>query len=664
MQPPPTRLSVEPLEQRLTPTWGVPWYSPTTLSLSFAPDGADVSGSQNTLHSVLGPNAAAWEREILRAFQTWAIEANINIGLTSDGGQAFGIAGQSEGDPRFGDIRIGARPLSTAPSNVDLAATVGYDHGGGTWSGDMLLNSLYNYSVAGGPGQFDLFTVALHEASHSFGFADDTSNPNSVLWPGYVPRTGLAASDVAALRSLYGARSADAFEGAAGNGSAATAFDLTANGNLTAVAADVTTIGDADVYQFTTPSADSGLTGLTVRVQAAGISLLTPRVTVLDAQGNVLASAVTTDPLSNDLSVALPNYSPETTYFVRVEGAGTDVFSAGAYDLRLSYSDAEGNAVAFGNSFGLGGATVNTEAAGGDTLWTAQTLGGVNQTHSTAFAAVGSISNSSDADWYTITPTSLTGFTGTLTVGVVPQDQDTAGVRPTVAVFDALGNQLPAVVVANEQGAFTVQVADQAPGATYHLRVTAADPTGSRAVGGYALAANLAPAAVTSFDSLASATLTASADTIYSRLSLGGGKLVQFSLTASAAAGAPDEAVGLTVVDSAGATVFTLAARAGKPLATGTVWLSADTYTVVLRGATRDGSPLQTLSVSASMRERSDPMDPIFLDPNSLPQSPPLSPPPPPPPPPGGWFFISQLTALPPATPILDPIANPFLNLD
>ncbi len=670
---PPTRLSVEQLEPRLTPTWGVPWYSPTSLTLSFAPDGTDASGASNTLHSLLGPDTAAWERVILQAFQTWAIETNINIGLVSDDGSPLGTPGLAQGDPRFGDIRIAARPLSTSPGNLDLAGAIGFDPSGGTWSGDLLFNSLFPIGIGDSPTQYDLFTVALHEAGHSFGFGDTPNDPSSVLYPGYVVRTGLAPEDIAAIQSLYGARTPDAFEGASGDDTLGPAVNLTADGNLTAISADITTIGDTDVYQFTTPSTDTGINSLTVNLQAAGISLLTPKVTILDSNGNVVASAISTDPLNNNLSITLPNYSPSTTYYVKVEGSGTDVFSAGAYNLRLDYSQP------YGNAFGIGTGYVNNEANSNgtnNTLATAETLGLSSETHAEAFAAVGALSNSSDVDWYQITPTSLTNFTGTLTVSVVPQDQDTSGAYATVDVFDATGNQLSAVVVTNEHGAFTVQLANQQPGATYYLRVSAANPGGTHATGGYALAADLSDTDVTTFNALSTGTLTADASTLYAPLSISQGKLVQYSLTATTAPGSADAAVGMTIVDSNGNVVFSMVAEAGQPMATGTVWLAAGTYTVVFTGGTRDGSPLPDLSFSAAGRERSDPMDPIFLDPIGTPPAspppplmtpPPASPPPASPPPPpstSGWISIGTLATDPPPITIVDPIANPFLGLD
>jgi hypothetical protein len=646
----PLRLSVEKLEDRLTPTWGVGWYSPGHLTLSFVPDGTDVSETPSSLHALLGPDTTAWQREILRAFQTWAIETNVNIGLVADGGQPLGVAGLAQGDTRFGDVRIAARPLSTTAGDTDLAGAVGFDYSGGTWSGDLLLNPLFQIGIGHSPTQYDLYSVVLHEASHSFGFGDDPTNAASVMWPGYTTWTGLAPVDIAAIQSMYGVRTSDPFEGTAGNETIANAFDLTQNGNLTAFSADITQIGDVDVYRFTTPSTSS-VTGLTINLQAAGISLLTGRVTVLDADGNVVASAVTTNPLDNNLSISLRNYQASTTYYVKVEGAGSDVFSAGAYALRLQYSPD-----AIGNSFGLGSSFVNTESGSNDTRESAVPLGFSADAHGEAFTVVGTLDNSADSDWYRITPTSLMDYSGTLTVGVVPMAAN--GVRATVAVFDAQGQELQSVVVTNENGAFTVQLANQHTGSAYYLRVTAVNPAGTHAVGGYALAANLSPYAVTTFDGLTTTTQTDAHSVLTSEMTLAGGKLTQFSLSASTSATAPvSAAVRMTILDASGAIVFTMVAQAGNPLATGTVWLSAGTYTVLFNSATRDGSALQGLTFSLAARERSDPMDPYLADPIS-PAMPPTNPLPITEP-----ITVAQPTPISPSDPIADPVIDPFMGL-
>ena len=208
-------------------------------------------------------------------------------------------------------------------------------------------------------------------------------------------------------------------------------------------------------------------------------------------------------------------------------------------------------------------------------------------------------------------------------------------------MYDAQGQELQSGCRHQRNGAFTVQLADQHPGTTYFLRVAATSPDGSHAVGEYALAASLAQTDVTTFDHLATSTLTDSQSTLSSQLTLPGGKLTQFSFAASATESAPDSAVRMSIFDPAGQLIFTMVAQAGEQLTTGTVWLSAGTYTVVFNAATRDGSALEGLTFRLAARERSDPMDPFIEHP--------IAPPP------------SRLTAAPiaiiPPSPI--PIADP-----
>ena len=90
---------VEVLEDRAVPAdFGVPWADPSRLTLSFAPDGTAIAGQSSSLFQTLNSQQATadWQREILQAFQTWAVQANINIGVVSDGGEAFGTAGPSQ----------------------------------------------------------------------------------------------------------------------------------------------------------------------------------------------------------------------------------------------------------------------------------------------------------------------------------------------------------------------------------------------------------------------------------------------------------------------------------------------------------------------------------------------------------------------------------------
>src|SRR5262249_18590084 len=144
-------LLVEPLEDRtVLTTFGVPWPDATSLRLSFVPDGTPIDGYGSSLFQTLNALAppSVWQTEILRAFQTWAVNAGINIGVVADGGQAGGTPGALQGDSRFGEIRVAAHPLSG-----ELAASSPFSVLGGTSSGDITLNSTALFGI-GDPSKY------------------------------------------------------------------------------------------------------------------------------------------------------------------------------------------------------------------------------------------------------------------------------------------------------------------------------------------------------------------------------------------------------------------------------------------------------------------------------------------------------------------------------
>jgi hypothetical protein len=644
LSPPRTRLSVEPLEDRLTPTFGTPWLDGSSLTLSFVPDGTNISGQPSNLSATLGATTtqAQWERVILQAYQTWAVQANLNIGLVADGGQPMGVAGPSQGDIRFGDIRIGARPLSApgTPGST-MADANGFDYDSQTWAGDLVFNSQYQFGIGGTPNQqSDLFTVALHEAGHSFGLADTSTDPTSAMYAQYGGiLAGPSAADIAALQALYGPRQNDAYEGTSGNSTLAAAYPL---GNLTALSAGVNQIGDVDLFKFVTPA--WGATGLTVALKASGISFLTGRLSVLDAQGNTVASAVTTDPTNNDLSITVPNYQPSTTYYVKVQGASSDVFSVGAYVLKLNYAGGGGGQSAVTSAF-----NVNVETfANNNTQAGATTLNPVRASKANTFVLLGAVASSSDVDWYKITPTLPTATTGTLFVGTMTT---TNGLLPAVSVYNALGQVLPTVVTMNQSGSYEVQLANATTGTTYFIRVAAAAASSTGTTGIYSLGATLAPIAPTTFNSVTSGTLSTGNSVSYTQMQVTGDRLTQFALSATGGSATAETAVRVTIFDSNGHAVFTAVTIAGAPLTTGAVWLASGTYTVVFNASTQDGSAFQALGVSLSARKLTDPIDPYLEDPLAPPPQPlmPVSAPAP--------------TPMPPPDPIVDPISDPFAGL-
>src|SRR4051812_18522470 len=97
-------LLLELLESRDVPTvTGVPWPEADQLTLSFAPDGTRAGSQASRLFQALDAQLPrrVWELAMLRAFQTWAVQADLNVGLVPDSGAAFGVVGLKQGDPRF-----------------------------------------------------------------------------------------------------------------------------------------------------------------------------------------------------------------------------------------------------------------------------------------------------------------------------------------------------------------------------------------------------------------------------------------------------------------------------------------------------------------------------------------------------------------------------------
>ena len=615
---PPRRLSIEHLEDRLTPSFGTAWLNGSHLTLSFAPDGTNVSGQASNLSALMGSTMtqAQWQMAILTAYQTWADAANLNIGLVADGGQPLGTAGAPQGDVRFGDIRIAAVPMSApgTPGST-MADTVGFDYDSQTWSGDMVFNSNYQFGIGGTPGVLsDLYSVALHEAGHSFGLPDENTDPTSVMYAAYQGvLTGLSASDVAAVQALYGAPPADPYAMSAG-GALSSAYSL---GNITSLSAYLNQIGGTDLYQFTTPSAYSGATGLSINLQAAGISLFTGQVTILDAHGGVVGSASTSDPTNNNLSVTIANYQPSSTYYIKVSGSSSNVFSMGAYVLNLNYS---------GNYYGGHNATtnfytntINSETRANDNTQShAMTLAPVQAAQPNTFALIGSVSNPSDVDWYQFTPTLTTATTGTLFVGTMTT---TNGLMPSISIYDAQGHLLPTIVTANQAGSFEVELANATSGTTYFIKLSGMNGQGS---GYYSLGATLAAAPPTTFAPTVTDTLT-SANTINAtQLTVANDQLVQFALTATTV-GPTAAAVRMSIFDTNGQLVFTMVDFTNQPLATGFIWLAAGNYTLVFNAVNVNGSTIQSVSTALSSRALTDPIDPYPVDPTS-PPPPPLVP--------------------------------------
>jgi hypothetical protein len=612
---------LESLEDRTLPAPLVPaWPDASRLTLSFPADGTPIVDIPSNLFATLdavGPRDW-WQGEVVRAFQTWAALANVNVGVVADDGEAFGTAGRVQGDSRFGDIRIGAHAMSSDA----LAVTVLPDAAlAGTWSGDVFLNSSATFTSD------NLFPVLLHEAAHAFGLGDST-DPHSPRYPQLnLQNVTPTADDIADLQALYGQRTS------ASNHTRNTATQLNYAGMEVAGVAPLVGFGDVtgrgDVHYFSVPIPSNYTDPVTFQLQTSGLSLLAPRLTVEDASGRQLGEADSTSVQGDTVTVHFDHVTRGAVYYARVEGDVAGAFGAGRYALTVTLDSNVVVDPAWTDTIVRGPYTqlpqreitrllLNPDARFRDTH-TPETFGSAVQLRSSPGYAVNShyetlsnLVNGTDEDLYRITAPNGSGTTWVLnvTLTVLPDEA-----VPQVSVYD--NNQhLVSDVLVNGNGTFTVQVAQAQPGAHYFLHV-GAGRAGNAAGGNYLLIAHFG-GPVANLQTFATGTLDAPGGQNAWTLYVGENQLFHFALTATSTDLAPGTAVQMTLTDSAGNVQFTLVAPAGETVSASGVFLKPGAYTVQFT-AVSDGSTPATLNYTLRGNAISDPIGPVADDPTYQP---------------------------------------------
>lgn len=613
---------VELLETRTAPaTYGIPWSNPGHLTLSFAPDGTPIAAHYNQLADLLDPpfgyDRTAWQREAVRALQTWAVHANLSIGLRADDGTPFGLPGRLQGERGFGDIRLAAHQMT--PEVYSLAVPPD-PFLSGTLAGDIFLNSAANLTPD------NLFPILLHEAGHVLGL-EHSDNPASPMYAHFNRITQLTEDDVLAVQALYGARAGDRHEP---NNRRQDAAQISWRGilplylGLTPLVAygDRTTPADVDYFWVEPPLLYTG--PVTFRLQTAGLSFLAPHLAVYDASGRLLGRSESAGVFGGTVSVRIPAANPLGRYYVQVDGPADSLFGIGRYGLSVSFDDRRIIGDEFLADVLRGPLELLTRENDFDKLFlypfqvlfnddlgtnfsfaTAERLDGVpGYRAQTRYEKLASLARG-DVDFYRVRAAAETNV---LTVTLAAPDYN--GLVPAVSVFDAAEQYVPAQVLLNGNGTYTVQAAGLNPGADYFL-VVGAPSRNSGAAGNYLLMADFGRTTA-GLDELVAGTLDERRPQGEYSLYVGQSQLFQFLLSTGTAEPPGNAWVSMELRDVEGNVLFRLSAWAEESASASSLFLVPGEYRARFTAGAAGAPP--ALPYRLRGRSLTDPVGPVVDD--------------------------------------------------
>jgi len=324
------------LEERLLlySTLGGQWTYDSRITYSFMPDGTSVGGVPSALFQTLNANypTATWQQQIEEAATLWENVTNVNLVQVPDGGEAVGAAGDQQDDPRFGDIRIGAVPLSPGT----LAMT--FDPppiNGGTQAGDILFNSNVNWQIN---SNYDLMTVAAHEFGHALGLGESTVS-QAVMYGTYNGiKQALVSDDIAGIQSIYGTRQFDQFNnGSTRDNTPFTATNINSfiagNAQIAIPSLDITTGADSEWFYVNVPSTTSGT--MTVTVQSSNLSSLSPKLQVYTSALSLVGQSSAINSMGATISVTSSVQAGQGYYFKVLAAGGPGAI--GGYGLLANF---------------------------------------------------------------------------------------------------------------------------------------------------------------------------------------------------------------------------------------------------------------------------------------------------------------------------------------
>lgn len=616
-------------DRRMLTVFGTVWPNQRDLAISFPNDGVQIGKHQNEINEMLDVLASRqqWQELALRAYQTWAVHADINVGLRNDYNNGFGTPGMIVGDPRFGEFRIGAYPQEGLVAN-----SVPFQAIAGTYSGDLILNSNERFTLhdwAGGqgphpstivPGDRDLFSVLLHETGNTLGL-DDTMLGSSVMFRQYtVPKGVLTQSDIDSIQSLYGQRS-DPYE-QVDNGQLQFASSIPTPVGMDPQVDVIQTRGsllagdDVDYYKILPVS---GSDTVTISVRAAGVSLLQSRLEILDASGQVLAQTSAASVFDNDNELTITGIANQAELYVRVSAVDpADVYSVGDYFVEIDYRDQvtrasdprPGSYDSGPDALFTNYELIDPEVGTNDNVGAAFDLQQSGNPHGGRYEFQSSVGSVSDVDFLKITAPATPQ--GRLLVHLSGVGANHPELR--MHVVDAAGQPMGASARLRSDGTFTIEVADPQASQEYFIRVSV-DPNSAVGVGNYVAVAEFETPPGQMHD-LASGDLVGDTDR-FIRWTADKSKLFRFDLSASS----PDanQAVRMTIYDAHTREIKGIAVAQAGVTRSALAWLQQGDYIIRFSAIATGGLPVTTVSYTLEADGLSDDQDTDNEDPGDNP---------------------------------------------
>ena len=311
------------------------------ITWSLVPDGTNLGGVtsnlQATLDRQIGPGK--WWQAIEDAFAQWENFANVNFVQVGDDGAPTNSGNYQQSSNEFGDIRIGGYSGGFFQGSTSTLAytLLPPKANGGSDSGDIFFNTNQTWNVNSG---LDLESVAMHEVGHALGL-DHSTSFYAQMYPYYKgPQQYLDQDDINGVRSIWGPRQEDGLAAGNSNFTSSKAASITpfingANNQIWLPNQNVVSPDESYWFKVTTPANASN--NLTVQVQSWWLSELSPDVTIFNSSLKGLARATApTSAYGAVIAASISNATPNTTYYIRMEGSAGFANASGAYAMTVN----------------------------------------------------------------------------------------------------------------------------------------------------------------------------------------------------------------------------------------------------------------------------------------------------------------------------------------